>query len=214
MRGRTVRWEELFLSDRAFPCCVRKYDEKGEDMFNRMDADKNPSLHWYACRIHHNRVRTVIGQAERKGLRYFIPMRPVSKDAVYQVSGERDCDMEPVVPSLLFLRSSEEYIRDIRRDPNSSLSVYCTPGTKDPAAIPDRDMELFIFALTRRCELLESIDLDFKRGDRVRITDGVLKGAEGYITRVHGTKRFIVVIEGVAAIATAFIPKQFIEKID
>ena len=104
-------------------------------------------------------------------------------------------------------------MQTVRRDPTGSLSVYCAPGTKEPAAIPDREMELFIFALTRECRLLESIDLDFKRGDRVRITEGVLKGAEGYIARVHGTKRFIVVIEGVAAIATVYIPKHFIEKI-
>ncbi len=43
---------------------------------------------------------------------------------------------------------------------------------------------------------------------------GPFKGAEGYIVRVKNTKRFIVSIEGVAAVATGYIPKNFIEKID
>ena len=61
---------------------------------------------------------------------------------------------------------------------------------------------------------MESIDQKIVKGDRVKITGGILQGAEGYITRVHGTKRFVVVINGVAAIATGYIPKQFIEKIE
>ena len=60
---------------------------------------------------------------------------------------------------------------------------------------------------------MEALAPDFVKGDKVRIKEGVLKGAEGYITRIHGTKRFVVTIEGIAAIATTFIPKQFIEKI-
>ncbi len=178
-----------------------------------MDADKDPLLHWYAYRIYHNRLQYIIGRARQQNVRFFVPMRPILRDSTYRLSFEKAYKMEPIIPSLIFLRSTEAHMQTIRRDPTGCLSVYCTPGTKDPAVIPDRDMELFIFALTRECRLLESIDLDFKRGDRVRITEGMLKGAEGYIARVHGTKRFIVVIEGVAAVATAFIPKHFIEKI-
>lgn len=34
------------------------------------------------------------------------------------------------------------------------------------------------------------------------------------IARIHGTKRFVVIVKGVAAVATTFIPRCFIEKID
>ncbi len=153
-------------------------------------------------------------QAEQAGVRCFVPMRSVLKDDSYRISETQAYAQEPVIPSLIFMRSTVAYMESLRRDPNSHAAVYCTPGTRYPEAIPDREMELFIFALTRDCTLLESVDPDFKRGDHVRVTGGVLCGAEGYITRVHGTKRFVVVIEGVAAIATGFIPKHFIEKIE
>lgn len=34
------------------------------------------------------------------------------------------------------------------------------------------------------------------------------------ISRIHGTKRFVVIVKGVTAVATTFIPSCFIEKID
>ena len=47
----------------------------------------------------------------------------------------------------------------------------------------------------------------------MRVTDGLFKGAEGYIARVHGAKRLIVIVEGVAAVALTYIPKNFLEKL-
>ena len=54
---------------------------------------------------------------------------------------------------------------------------------------------------------------ELRRGDRVRVTEGVFKGAEGYIRRVKGNRRLIVSIEGVVAVATTYIPGCFLEKI-
>lgn len=43
---------------------------------------------------------------------------------------------------------------------------------------------------------------DLRSGDRVRVTEGPFKGAEGYIKRIKGNRRLIVSIEGVVAVAT------------
>ena len=47
-------------------------------------------------------------------------------------------------------------------------------------------------------------------GDRVRVTGGVFKGAEGYIKRIKGRRRLIVSITGICAVATSFIPNCFL----
>ena len=74
-------------------------------------------------------------------------------------------------------------------------------------------MEVFKF-VTRTAATLESIDeAQLSDKQQVRITGGIFAGAIGHICRVHGTKRFVVRIEGVAAVATTFIPRQFIEPI-
>ena len=162
-------------------------------------TDESAPLHWYAYKVFHNKARILRDQLELKGLQCYIPIRKVIKSA----NTENTYSNTPAVATMAQLRQHPY-----------NLWVYCLPGTNIPATIPDQEMEVFIFVTTKGCQSLESIDQKIVKGDRVKITGGILQGAEGYITRVHGTKRFVVVINGVAAIATGYIPKQFIEKIE
>lgn len=146
---------------------------------------------------------------DKDGLQSYIPMRTVEKIE----NGNTAHIKEPVIPSLIFIRAAQNYIENIRKDPASYAGVYCYPGTTIPAVISDREMEMFIFVTTVGSRNLEAVDISLAKGDRIRVTNGVFKGAEGYITRVHNAKRLIVVIEGVAAIATTYVPKDYVEKI-
>lgn len=170
---------------------------------------ESTAIHWYAIRIFHNKARAIKAQVDKDGLQSYVPMRTVEKNnGCGTVSIE-----EPVIPSLIFIRADQEYIETIRKDPASYAGVYCYPGTSTPAVIPDREMEMFIFVTTVGSRNLEAIDISLAKGDRIRVTNGIFKGAEGYITRVHNAKRLIVVIEGIAAIATTYVPKDYVEKI-
>jgi ribosomal protein L24 len=53
----------------------------------------------------------------------------------------------------------------------------------------------------------------YRSGDKVRVTEGPLKGAEGYIKRIKKDKRLLVCIEGVIAVATSYIPAKMLEPI-
>ena len=53
----------------------------------------------------------------------------------------------------------------------------------------------------------------FTKGDKVRVIDGVFKGAEGHIVRIKKNHRLCVCITGLCAVATGYIPKAFLEKI-
>ncbi len=177
-------------------------------------TDESEPLHWYAYKVFHNKARILRDQLDRKGLQCYIPIRKGIKSANSEemYSNTPAVEMQPVIPSLMFIRSTETTMNQLRQHPYN-LWVYCLPGTNIPATIPDQEMEVFIFVTTKGCQSLESIDQKIVKGDQVKITGGILQGAKGYITRVHGTKRFVVVINGVAAITTGYIPKQFIEKI-
>lgn len=56
-------------------------------------------------------------------------------------------------------------------------------------------------------------DRKFAEGQRVRVTDGPFRGAEGSIQRIHGDRRLLVSIRGICAVATTYIPKAFLEEI-
>ncbi len=175
-----------------------------------MAEKEEPIRNWYALRVFHNRSAEVRARVEQSGGECFVPMQTVERNIGYQTVKV----LRRVIPSLLFVRAAKEYVERIRKDPKNHTAAYCAPGTKEPAVIPDREMNVFIFVTTADSRNLEPVDPALAKGDRVRVTGGPFKGAEGYIVRVKNTKRFIVSIEGVAAVATGYIPKNFIEKID
>ena len=75
---------------------------------------------------------------------------------------------------------------------------------------------MFVFVCTAGQQGLSYLGDDkpeYHQGDRVRVTDGVFKGAEGYIKRIKKDRRLVVSVRGVAAVATAYIPPQFLETI-
>mgnify|MGYP002895211550 FL=1 len=81
--------------------------------------------------------------------------------------------------------------------------------------IPDREMELFMqitSADTSDLEYFSDEAIDYRSGDKVRVTGGPFKGAEGYIKRIRGNRRLVVALEGIIAVATTYIPGCFLEK--
>ena len=175
-----------------------------------MSVQSPQHIEWYACRIFHNKMKLLKDSLEKDDIESFIPVRLIQLEQedgfIYKE--------EPIIPSLIFIRTTENYLRALRERWTTHVSFYTIPGTSKLAIISDREMDIFRFVLTKGCQQLETVDEKIVSGNHVRITGGLFKGAEGYITRVHGTKRFVVLIKGVAAVATTFVPRCFIEKID
>lgn len=80
--------------------------------------------------------------------------------------------------------------------------------------IPDKQMEDFMFLLDFSTDGVEVLNKDLKRGDRVRVIKGPLLGLEGELVRLKGHKRVVIRLDGVASIATSYIPSSFLEKIE
>lgn len=133
-------------------------------------------------------------------------------------------ERRPMVSSLLFVRASEGGIKEISEmlkgpaDLNKPEGfVYRSSDWQDFSVIPDRQMTMFILITNSGESGLSFFSADdlshFQKGDMVRVTEGPLKGAEGYVRRIKKHHRLLVSIEGVVAVATSYIPPQFLEKI-
>ena len=121
-----------------------------------------------------------------------------------------------IIGSLVFLQATDEYLSRFEQDNFSRLWLYRDPLTRKPAPIPDREMEVFIFVCSAGKQGLTYLGDDkpeYHQGDRVRVTDGPFKGAEGHIKRIKKDRRLVVSISGVAAVATTYIHPQFLETI-
>ncbi len=155
-------------------------------------------MHWYALKIFYNRLAPLVADLENDGTEYFAP--------------------SDVIPSLLFVRSEESYVMHFGEEHRQHAWVYRSlDNRRQPAAIDDHEMEVFRFVVTagqHGLTLLGDDKPEYHEGDRVVVTDGPFKGAEGHIKRIKRDRRLVVTIKGVVAVATTYIHPSLLRKAD
>jgi hypothetical protein len=155
--------------------------------------DKN----WYAFRIFYNRVMPLVNDSIALGLEYFAPT--------------------DIISSLFFLHCGEEKLSQFAAKHRNDAVPYTRLDSRQPAVIPDREMEIFRFVVSSGYPGLLFLGDDqpeYHLGDRVVVTDGPFKGAEGHIKRIKKDRRLVITIPGVVAVATAYIHPNFLKKAD
>ena len=183
---------------------------------------------WYALKVFYNKVFFIEEALQKEHLEVYFPVKKVrvAQSALRRVDDstryERIGDKAvlrrvPVVNSLLFVRASEEEIKQVQKLVYGHALVYYNAERTGPAVIPDRQMAIFRMVASSGADGLEFFSdesiVNYKQGDKVRVKEGPLKGAEGYIKRIKKDRRLLVAIEGFVAVATSFIPPQFLEVI-
>ncbi|MBO4566019.1 MAG: UpxY family transcription antiterminator [Bacteroidales bacterium] len=122
-----------------------------------------------------------------------------------------------LIPSYLFIRTDEATIKRFANKQFGYIYLYCDRVTHKPSVVPDREIEIFRIVTQAAQSGLEFLDGNpekYKVGDLVRVTDGPFKGAEGYVKRIKKDRRLVVIISGIAAVATSFIPPELLEKVE
>ena len=59
----------------------------------------------------------------------------------------------------------------------------------------------------------DEVRVKFEEGQMVKITDGKFKGVVGRVAKYKGQLRVGVVVEGMMTVATAYVPRGFLEEI-
>ena len=192
---------------------------------------------WYALKVFYGKVFEIEARLADMGLDTYIPVRKVQLKgedhmrAMRRLATPDDsrCDNQyiqegpliykrvPIVTSLLFVRAPGDRVKEVEARVREKGFVYKTADREAFAVIPDKQMAMFQMVCSSGAEGLEFFADDdltrYKAGDKVRVLEGPLKGAEGYIKRIRKDRRLLVSIEGFIAVATSFIPPQFLEKV-
>ena len=192
---------------------------------------------WYALKVFYGKVFEIEDRLVAMDLETYIPVRKDllkgeehmralrrlatpddrRRDNQFVQEGPLIYKRVPIVTSLLFVRAPEDRLKEIEACVKEKGFVYRTADREAFAVIPDRQMAMFQLVCSSGAEGLEFFADDdltrYKAGDRVRVLEGPLQGAEGYIKRIRKDRRLLVSIEGFIAVATSFIPPQFLEKI-
>ena len=151
--------------------------------------------HWYAIKVFWRRTARIKEVLDGLGMEYYA---------------------QTVVPSYVFIHTDESSAKRLAHSQFGFIYLYTDRKTRKPAVVPDREVEIFKIVCSVQDTGLELLDEDpakYMVGDPVRVIDGPFKGAEGYIKRIRKDRRLVVVISGVAAIATSYIPPSQLEKI-
>ena len=195
-------------------------------------------LNWYALKVFYNKVFEIEALLGDMGLETYIPVRQVQlkgeehlriarrlatpddrrRDNQFVQAGPIIFKRVPIVSSLLFVCAPKDRLPEISACVEGRGFVYKMADRKTDAVIPDKQMAMFRMVCSSGADGLEFFsDEDmtrYKAGDRVRVLEGPLKGAEGYIKRIRKDRRLLVSIEGFIAVATSFIPPQFLEVVE
>lgn len=176
--------------------------------------EQSDNTSWYAIRVTYSRELQLKDYLDEQQVENFIPMH-----YEYVIRDERKTrKLVPAIHNLVFVRSTRRYLDDLKVAKARTIPIRYIMDhiTRRPMVVPDRQMHSFIAVAGNYDEqivYLDAAEVNLKKGDRVRITGGVFEGVEGEFLRVKGDRRVVVAIQGVMAVATAFVHPSMIEVI-
>ena len=174
--------------------------------------------HWYALRVTYGREKKVYDYLVSKNVEAFYPTITTIK----LVDGKRKAIEESRLPNIFFARGTEDEIKSFVYD-NVNLPHlrfyyrHLHEGariTKHPLIVPDYQIENLKIICASEAEdiILVPSDVEkFKTGQTVRVIEGAFAGLIGKVARYHGQQRVAIIIDGLLTIASAYVPKAFIE---
>ena len=154
-------------------------------------------VRWYALRAFRNRTQPLMREAQEAGHCVFYA----------------NC-----LSTIFFVKCPVEWLKEFKQSHLSDFMFYADTTKKEPAPIREQDMENFILVTTvlyehPAIEVLEP-DVKYALGDKVRVTEGIYKGAIGTVKRIKKDRKLLVSIPGVAVVAISHIPMCYLEKVE
>lgn len=165
---------------------------------------------WFVLRISYGREMAIKARLEREGHRVFIPMKYVRLEENGKVTHE----WVPAVGNLLFANATYRYLYDfiLAEGDRRRTHFMWNRSDKKPIVVPDKQMEDFMRVFELSPTEGGLIDKPLSVGEKVRVTQGVLKGVEGYVLELQG-RTYVVVSLLNSIFARARVPRAWLEKI-
>ena len=166
-------------------------------------------LHWYVantCR----QEKKIKQRLDSMGIENFIPFQQIAR----KIHGVDKLIEVPVIPNLVFIHTTLKTCMSLIQEYAFDMRYLRDRETGNFLIVPDKQMNDFMFLLDFSKDMVEVVNENLKKGDKVRVINGDFAGIEGELIRVKGHKRVVVRLEGVVSLATAYIPSSFLEKIE
>jgi transcription antitermination factor NusG len=179
-----------------------------------MTLEQDSAKHWYAFKVFYNKVFEIDKELKRMGGETYFP---IVRSFKLQENKKKQV-IKPAISSLIFVRCFESDTVTYQNQLNGRVMLYShvTDGVRKPSPIDEEEMRIFKLVTSVEDERLQYLDVEsinYKEGQKVRVLDGPYAGCTGYVKRIKGNRRLLVAVEGLALVATSYIPSVFLEKI-
>jgi len=161
----------------------------------KIEIDRD-ATRWYVMRCHsqaHKKVRLLL---ESKQMEYFVP----ETLQLITEKGKKTKKLVPVFKDLFFVRDSFNALKDHIKAGSLPIIFYFshTSHVQDDALwVTDKEMHSFMKAINcidNNPTILPFGEINFKKGDYIRVVDGPLEGMEGYFVQLRRGQRKQLVI--------------------
>ena len=160
---------------------------------------------WYVARTRHGAEIGVRNRLSALGVENFVPTRR------RKASRGRTAE-EPLLTCLVFLKATRSQALDLIHFQGLKADYMFDCATHRMMVVPDKQMEDFMRVFELSPTEGGLIDKPLSVGEKVRVTQGVLKGVEGYVLELQG-RTYVVVSLLNSIFARARVPRAWLEKI-
>ena len=159
---------------------------------------------WYALRVSYSRELKVQKALDALGVKTFVPMM------WKRCQDNPDRKLVPAVGNLCFAYSTRTELEDFIRGYGEASPVhfYWDRTANRPLTVPDKAMNDFITVASTLDEdivYVTEISAKLREGQTVMVKDGPFKGVEGKVVRIRKSRRILVELPGMLAVATTYI---------
>lgn len=133
--------------------------------------------------------------------------------------GKRKTVLVPAVSNLCFAYTTRDVIDRLRSGLLETLPFHYIwdKATSLPIVVPDKAMDDFIkvsSSLEDDLVYLSEVSPLLRAGQKVRVIAGPFAGIEGKVVRIRKSKRVMVELPGMLAVATTYIRGEWLERVE
>ncbi|MBR1869054.1 MAG: UpxY family transcription antiterminator [Bacteroidales bacterium] len=162
--------------------------------------------YWFVAKTRHGAELGVRNRLAQLGVESYIPTR------MRRSSRGTAMVEEPLLTSFVFLHATKREALDLVHSYGLKANLVNDCATHRLMFVADKCMEDFRRVLEASIEEGGLVDKPLSVGEKVRVTQGVLRGVEGYALEIQGR---IYVVVGLlnCLFARARVPRAWLEKI-
>ena len=190
---------------------------KVQDRLNELGVKTFVPMMWRRCPVKPGMTTGNPGMTKGKPTTSSLPAPTgQSTESLKRMRKNPSRRLVPAVGNLCFAYSTRAELEDFIRGygDTSPVHFYWDRTANKPLTVPEKAMNDFIAVSSTLDEdliYITEITSKLREGQTVKVKEGPFKGVEGKVVRIRKSRRILVELPGMLAVATTYIQPEYLE---